>query len=140
MQKPAVQGAIGYVRRNQKWCLVLDEATWIARDLGLQRDLDSALFTFRSLEASLILCGQRPAWMGQYALSQPTHLFLFQTSHHNDIKALGDITGVNYELVIQTVANLDFKKHEVLYVNTHTRELFRTIAPKRPGGATENAA
>ena len=135
MQKPAVGGAIGYVRKNEKWCLILDEATWVARDLGLQRELDSALFQFRTLEASLILCGQRPAWMGQYALSQPTHLFLFQTSHHNDIKALGDISGVNYERVIETVANLDHRKHEVLYVNTRTREMTRTIAP--PGGRVQ---
>lgn len=132
MQKPAVGSAIGYVRKNHKWCLILDEATWVARDLGLQRELDSALFQFRTLQASLILCGQRPAWMGQYALSQPTHLFLFQTSHHNDIKALGDISGVNYQRVIDSVSSLDHKKHEVLYVNTRTREMWRTIAP--PGG------
>jgi len=138
MQKPSVQGAIGYVRRNRRWCLILDEATWIARDLGLQRDLDSALFTFRTLEASLILAGQRPAWMGQYALSQPTHLFLFQTAHTNDIKALGDIAGVNYDRVVQTVSTLDFNKHEVLYVNTHTRDMCRTIAPGRPSSREDD--
>lgn len=131
MQKPAVGGAIGYVRKNGSWCLIMDEATWVCRDLGLQRQVDSALFQFRTLNASLILCGQRPSWMGQYALSQPTHLFLFQTSHKNDIKALGDISGVNYDAVISTVMNLNHRTHEVLYVNTRTREMFRTIAPAR---------
>lgn len=131
MQKPAVAAAIGYVRKNGSWCLIMDESTWVCRDLGLQRDVDSALFQFRTLDASLILCGQRPAWMGQYALSQPTHLFLFQTSHKNDIKSLGDISGVNYDRVIDTVMSLDHRSHEVLYVNTRTREMFRTIAPAR---------
>jgi hypothetical protein len=131
MQKPAVGAAIGYVRKNGAWCLILDEATWVCRDLGLQRDVDSALFQFRTLDASLILCGQRPAWMGRYALSQPTHLFLFQTSHKDDVKALGDISGVNFDRVVETVASLNHRKHEVLYVNTRTREMFRTIAPAR---------
>lgn len=131
LQKPAVGGAIGYVRKNGRWCLILDEATWVCRDLNLQRDVDSALFQFRSLGASLILCGQRPSWMGRYALSMPTHLFIFQTAHKDDIKSLGDISGVNYESVIQTVPNLDHLRHEVLYVNTRTRGMFRTIAPAR---------
>lgn len=131
MQKPAVSSAIGYVRKNGGWCLIMDEATWVCRDLGLQRDVDSALFSFRTLDASLILCGQRPAWMGQYAMSQPTHIFLFQTSHKDDIKALGDISGVNYQRVINTVPNLDHRAHEALYINARTREMYRTIAPPR---------
>lgn len=129
VQKPAMKGAIGYVRRNGGWCVIIDEATWVCRDLNLQRDVDSALFQFRTLGASVILCGQRPAWMGRYALSQPTHLFLFQTSNKDDIKALGDISGVNHERVISTIGSLDHDSHEVLYVNTRTRELMRTIAP-----------
>lgn len=131
MQRPQVGAAIGYVRKNGSWCLILDENTWVCRDLALQRDVDSALFQFRSLDASLILCGQRPAWMGQYALSMPTHLFLFQTSHKNDAKALGDISGVNTDRVIETVQNLNHETHEVLYVNTRSREMYVTIAPAR---------
>jgi hypothetical protein len=131
MQKPAVAGALGYVRKNGAWCLVLDESTWVCRDLGLQREVDSALFQFRTLKASLILCGQRPKWAGQYVLSMPTHLFLFQTSHIEDSKSLGDITGVNSRTVADTVQNLDWASHEVLYVNTRTREMYRTIAPPR---------
>lgn len=131
MQRPAVQSAIGYVRKNKHWCLILDESTWICRDLMLQRDVDSALFTFRTLNASIILCMQRPKWAGQYALSQPTHLFLFQTAHKDDAKALGDITGVNHDEVVYNVARLDHSRHEVLYVNTRTHEMMRTIAPPR---------
>src|SRR5581483_5638693 len=61
IQKPAVAGAIGYVRLHGKWCLVLDEGTWICRDLGLQRDVDAALTGFRTLNASVIILGQRPS-------------------------------------------------------------------------------
>lgn len=131
MQKPAVAGAIGYVRKNGHWALVLDEGTWICRDLNLQRDVDSALFQFRTLNASVIVLGQRPSWMGRYVLSQPTHLFLFQTSDTNDRKSLGDISAVDTKVVQEVVRTLSYRTHECLYVNTRTREMFRTIAPPR---------
>lgn len=131
MQKPAVAGAIGYVRRNGHWCLVLDEGTWVCRDLNLQRDVDSALFQFRTLKASVIVLGQRPSWMGRYVLSQPSHIFLFQTADTNDRKALGDISGVDTKLVQELVRNLSHKEHHALYINTRTREMFRTVAPPR---------
>lgn len=131
VQRRGVAGAIGYVRHHKKWCLVIDEGTWVCRDLGLQRDVDSALNQFRSLKASVIVLGQRPSWMGQYVLSQPSHLFLFQTSHTDDLKSLGDIAGVDTKLVQYLVRNLDHQKHETLYINTRERTLMRTIAPAR---------
>lgn len=131
IQKPAVASALGYVRLHGKWCLILDEGTWICRDLNLQRDVDAALMHFRTLDASLIILGQRPSWMGQYVLSQPTHLFLFQTAHTEDLKSLGDIAGVDTKLVQHLVRNLDADRHEALYVNTRERTLYRTIASPR---------
>lgn len=131
LQKPAVGGAIGYVRRDGNWCIVIDEGTWVCRDLNLQRDIDSALFSFRTMRSSIIILGQRPSWMGRYVLSQPTHLFLFQTSDTNDRKALGDISAVDTKLVQELVRRLDHRRHEALYLNTRTREMFRTVAPAR---------
>lgn len=130
-QKPHVGGALGYVRLNGHWCLVIDEGTWVCRDLGLQRDVDSALNQFRTLKASIIILGQRPSWMGQYVMSQPTHIILFQTSHTNDLKSLGDISGFDTKLVQGLVRQLDADKHEALYLSTRTREMFRTVAPPR---------
>lgn len=131
LHKQLVRGAIGYVRKNKRWTLILDEGTWVCRDLNLQRDVDSALMHFRSLEASVIILGQRPSWMGRYVLSSPTHLFLFSTNDANDRKSLGEISGVDTRLVQDIVGSLDFRRHEVLYINTRTREMYRTIAPPR---------
>jgi hypothetical protein len=130
-QRPRVAGALGYVRNEKYWCVVLDEGTWVCRDLSLQRDVDSALFQFRSLDASMVILGQRPSWMGQYVMSQPTHFVLFQSSHTADLKSLGDISGVDTRLVQDIVRGLDFDRHEALYLNTRRREMFRTIAPPR---------
>jgi energy-coupling factor transporter ATP-binding protein EcfA2 len=130
-QKPRVRHAIGYVRLNGSWALLLDEGTWVCRDLGLQRDVDSALFQFRTLDASVIILGQRPSWMGRYVLAMPTHLFIFQTSDLADSKSLGEISGVNSETVRAIVPRLDFHAHEFLYLNTRRRMMFRSVAPPR---------
>lgn len=131
LQKPAVKGAIGYVRKNGHWAIIIDEGTWVCRDLNLQREVDSALFQFRTLKSSVIILGQRPSWMGRYVLSSPTHLFLFSTNDTNDKKALGEISGVNTKLVQELVSQLDFRRHEFLYINTRTRAMFRSVAPPR---------
>jgi hypothetical protein len=131
LHKRHVGEALGYVRRDGHWCLVIDEGTYVCRDLNLQRDVDSALQQFRSLRASIIILGQRPSWMGRYVLNQPSHLFLFQTADLNDRKALGDISGFDSRAVADIVQGLDRDKHEVLYLNTRSREMFRTVAPPR---------
>lgn len=131
LQKPLIAGALGYVRKNGHWCVVLDEGTWICRDLGLQRQVDSALTQFRTLNASVVVLGQRPAWMGRYVLSQPTHLFIFQTSNSDDLKALGDISGTDTKLVQAVVRSLDRQAHHALYIDTRSGSMFRTVAPPR---------
>jgi energy-coupling factor transporter ATP-binding protein EcfA2 len=130
-QKPRVGSVFGFVRNEGHWTVLLDEGTWVCRDLGLQRDVDSALFQFRSLRSSIIILGQRPSWMGRYVLSSPTHLFLFNTNDGDDRKALGDVSGVDSKLVAELVARLSFERHEVLYIDTRRREMFRTVAPPR---------
>lgn len=130
-QKPRVGAAIGYVRNEGHWTLVIDEGTWVCRDLNLQRDIDSALFQFRSLNSSVIILGQRPSWMGRYVLSSPTHLFLFNTNDGDDRKALGNVSGVDTRLVADLVGSLDHDAHECLYIDTRRRQMFRTVAPAR---------
>lgn len=131
IQKAGIRKVIEYVRDKGSWSLVIDEGTWVCRDLGLQREVDHALFQFRTMRSSIIILGQRPSWMGRYVLNQPTHLFLFETADVNDRKALGDISGFDSKEVAEVVRQLDHKSHEALYLNTRTREMFRTIAPPR---------
>lgn len=130
-QRPRVGAALGYIRNEGHWSVLLDEGTWVCRDLGLQRDIDSALFQFRTLDSSVIILGQRPSWMGRYVLSSPTHLFLFNTNDGDDRKALGNVSGVDSKLVAELVARLDFERHEFLYIDTRRRTMLRSIAPPR---------
>jgi hypothetical protein len=130
-QKPRVGAALGYVRQNGHWAVIVDEGTWVCRDLNLQRDVDSALFSFRTLNSSVIILGQRPSWMGRYVLSSPTHLFLFNTNDRDDRKALGDVSGIDSALVRDIVGELDFDRHHFLYIDTRTRTMLRSVAPPR---------
>jgi hypothetical protein len=41
------------------------------------------------------------------------------------------VSGVDSKLVAELVARLDFERHEVLYVDTRRRIMFRTVAPAR---------
>lgn len=131
VQKPLIQAALGFVDLDGHWCVVLDEGTWVYRDLGLGQDIDAALNQWRTNRASLVILGQRPAWMGRYVLSMPTHVFLFNTGNYEDAKSLGEITGSNVQLVRAIVPRLDRQRHEVLYVNSGNGEMFRTIARPR---------
>lgn len=131
MQKPRVKAAIGYVRVNGHWTLVLDETTWVCRDLGLQRDVDSALFQFRSLNASIILSAQRPSWIGRFALSSPRFLILFQTNDDQDRKSLGEISAMDTKAVREIVGDLNFSRHECLLLDTYARRMWRTIVTPR---------
>lgn len=130
-QRPRIGAALGYVRNEGHWAVMLDEGTWVCRDLNLQRDVDSALFQFRTLNSSIVILGQRPSWMGRYVLSSPTHLFLFNTNDGDDRKALGNVSGVDSKLVAALVERLDFERHEVLYIDTRRRVMFRTVAPPK---------
>lgn len=131
MHRPRIQGALGYVRQNGHWTIVLDEGTYVCRDLGLQRDIDSALMHFRTLDSSIIILGQRPSWMGRYTLSSPTFLFLFNTNDREDRKSLGDVSGVDTASIRDIVGNLSYERHEFLMVDTRRRRLFRSVAPPR---------
>lgn len=130
-QRPRVAEAIGYVRLNGNWSLLLDEGTWVCRDLGLQREVDSALFQFRTLKASIIILGQRPSWMGRYVLNMPTHLFIFRTADVNDQKSLGEISGFDSKQVGEIVRGLNRSSHEFLYLDTREQVMFRSVAPPR---------
>lgn len=130
-QKPRVQAAMGYVDLNGHWCLLIDEGTWVYKDLRLAEDVDSALTQWRSMKASVVILGQRPAWMGRYTLSMPTHIFLFHTANVEDAKSLGNIGGVDTKLIREIVQNLDRDAHEFLYLDLRHHKMFRSIAPPK---------
>lgn len=130
-QKQLIRAAFGWVEKRGHWTLLLDEGSWIYRDLGLNQEIDAALTQWRSNKSSVIILAQRPAWVGRAVLSQPTHIFLFYTGNREDAKSLGDITGADTAAVRDIVSQLDRQHHHFLYIDTQTGAMYRSVAPPR---------
>lgn len=130
-QAADLREAIQYVERHGKWALVVDEYVWVDGKLKLRDEMETLLFRGRTAKTSVIACAQRPAWISRFVYSQSDHIFFWRTNDHEDLKRLGDISGIDRKLAMDEITSLDTESHEALYVNTRTREMYRVTAPPR---------
>lgn len=126
-QRGILKDAITKIFHAESWCIFADDVQYLTDHLKLGPDLRILWLQARSLNISLVAATQRPRWVPREMWSQSTHLFLWQTADFEDLKALGGLNGVDSKLVRETVQTL--APHEVLYINTRTRYMVRTMAP-----------
>ena len=107
------------------WCVFVDEATYLSDMLNMKKQLSMLWQQGRSLGVSIVAATQRPAYIPLYAYDQATHLFLWRDNDHENLSRLSGLGGADNKLVRRVVPNLE--KHEVLYLNTRTGEMLRTI-------------
>jgi hypothetical protein len=125
-----IQAALMVIKRHGSWCLVVDELNYLSQTLGLRDDLAEMYHTARSNKVSIIGAAQRPSWIPRAAVDNPSHIFIFQAGDRDEIRRLGEIGGgLNWKLVSQEIADLDWRKHEFLYANPHRRLYYRSHAP-----------
>lgn len=118
--------ALDCMYQQGRWTIYLDELSYLADVLGMAREVRTLLRQGRSMGLSLVVTGQRPKGLPLDVYSQSTHLLLWGTSDDVDLKRLGEISGgVDKAQVRDAVKSL--RGHEVLYVNTRTRVLCRTM-------------
>jgi len=127
-QALAIQHALDYVFDAGSWAVVGDEVLWLTEQLRLNPELEAYWYQGRTSDISLICCSQRPAWIPRAAYSQSSHLFFFHTADREDQKRMGDITGVDVDVVRYETAQLG--KHEFLYVNPHEHVVLRCKVEK----------
>ena len=130
-QRYGLYDALSSVYEDGGWCVYADEIRYLADTLKLEHLLQLLWLQGRSLGVSLIGGTQRPAWIPLEAFSQATHLFLWRENDARNLKRLGEIGGVDSKALQAMVTNLDFKRHECLYVNTVDGTILRTIAERR---------
>lgn len=107
------------------WCVAIDELWYLIHMLKLEQFVRVYLQQARSLNMSIVVATQRPAFVPLEVYDQSTHLFFWLD---NDERNLRRISGISYrssKQVRETVAHL--VEHEVLYVNTITGEMVRTM-------------
>lgn len=126
-QRAAVEAFLEDVYRNGGWCVYLDELRYITGTLGLARHAELLWLQGRSLGVSLVGGTQRPAWVPLEAYDQATHLFLWRETDETNLRRLGGLAGVDTRTVRETIVELEH--HEVLYVNTRTGQLWRSLPP-----------
>ncbi len=113
------------------WTVFADEVGYLTKNLGLERVAKTYWQQGRSISLSFVSATQRPAWVPLEMYSQATHLFIWRVNDARDAKRLADISGSFDVKGIQVVArNLNFHRHEVLYLNTRTGASAITIPPK----------
>ena len=89
-------------------------------------------FQGRTSGLSVICLAQRPAHLPRLAYSSADYLFLAQTSDGRDVDNLREISaGIPKEIIEGALRQLDYNRHEFLFVDAHRKELARVIAPAR---------
>lgn len=132
-QRAGIARCLADVYERGGWAIYVDELRYLADTLGLDSYLEMLWLQGRSLGVSLVGGTQRPTWVPLEAFSQATHLFLWRESDVRNLKRLGEIGGLDSRVLQAAVAELDFRSHAVLYVNTATGELVHTRVSNRRG-------
>lgn len=137
-QAAMIRKAIDWSDRTGGWCVVADELMWLTRNLRLEKEIEAVYFQGRTQGVSLLGCAQRPSHVPLLAFSQATYLFLWQSSDKRDLERLREVgAGFPKGMIDEAVRQLDWHRHEVLFVNAKSKELARTIAPARIGSAKQ---
>lgn len=115
-QRREIQRAMARMYRSGGWCVVADELRYLTQTLGLKSEAEMYWLQGRSLNLSFVTATQRPAWVPLEAYDQATHLFLWRETDKRNLARLGDIGGVDTEVIRYIIPQLP--KHDFLYINT----------------------
>lgn len=128
-QREVILNALEQVYLQGGWCVYLDELWYISVALNLAKEVKTYLLQARSLNIALVAATQRPAWVPLEVYDQSTHLFFWGDTDEANVNRISGIGGLDTNLVRATIRNLDPHRHEVLYMNTRQRVMYRTIPP-----------
>lgn len=110
--------------RQTGWTLAMDEARYVTHFLGLEKECVLFILQGRSQGNSLICSVQRPRFVPLEVYDQATHLFLWTDSDRSNVNRTSELAGFNRRAVIKAFRRMS--KHDVLYVNTVTEDMFIT--------------
>jgi hypothetical protein len=130
LQARAMGEALHFAYATGGWSVLVDEALWFTRSLGLARELETLWVKGRSQGLSLLASAQRPAHLPLYAYSQARLFFLWRTRDGRDLDRLAEISaGVDPRLLERAIVRLDTARHEALFFDSETGLAGRVVAP-----------
>lgn len=126
-QREVFRDAFARIYREGAWTVAIDELWYIINVLNLGAEVKTYLLQARSLDISLVVATQRPAWVPLEVYDQSTHLFFWRDNDETNLRRISGISYRSGDLIRHIVSNLD--RYQVLYVNTRTGAMVRTKAP-----------
>lgn len=127
-QAAVIRDALGAIYTSGSWCVALDEARYVAEQLGARDLLQLLWLQGRSNKVSIVAATQRPRFLPIEAFSQATHLFLWRSRDRYDLDRLAGLGTIPTATIRNTIANLP--PHTCLYVNTRDDTLAITRPPR----------
>lgn len=115
-QKRQIARAMARMYRSGGWAVSADELRYLTQTLGLKSECEMYWLQGRSLKLSFVTATQRPSWVPLEAYDQATHLFIWRETDKRNLARLGDIGGMDTQVIRTVVPNLP--KHDFLYLNT----------------------
>jgi hypothetical protein len=92
-QRQEFLAAMRRVWSEGSWCIYVDEAYYLEKQLGLQNELIKLLTQGRSKRISVVLGVQRPAWVTRFALSEPSHILCARLGDRRDVTTMAELAG-----------------------------------------------
>jgi hypothetical protein len=123
-----LHSTLDHAFRDGSWCIYVDELPYACKRLGLAADLVTIWEQGRALGLSLVTATQRPAHVPLEAYSAASHLFLWRETDGSNLKRFRELGGGLGPAVVAALPTL--RGHEVLYVNTRTGDIARTLPPR----------
>lgn len=114
-QREQIRDVLNGIYTTPGWSLVLDEVSYLSKDLGLDRELNRNWREGRSKGTTIIAGTQRPVNVPRNMWENATHFIMFKISGKEDRDTatgyLGDLRGVAFETLAQ------LPQFEFLYVD-----------------------
>lgn len=93
--------------KDGAWTVYVDEEYYVEKQLGLGSAMTMLLTQSRSKGISVVMGMQRPAWVSQFALSEPTHVICFQLGTRDDLKKVTGNTSEKLERPIRDLTRFE---------------------------------
>lgn len=116
--------ALMRLRDQTGWTIGVDETHYLSDFLGLQKELELLWRQGRSEGTTVIANTQRPRHIPLVAYSQATHLFFWSSPDISDVRRIGEMVPLPLTDILAVLGTQG--KHDILYVNTVSGDMFQT--------------
>ena len=123
------KAALNGIRHAGGWTVYADDIMFMSKQLRLRSSFDALWQIARSEGVSLVASSQEPVDVPPMAYTNASHLFLFKVLDRRRAERVGEQSGVNRDVVQETVLRLP--KHEFLYVSKDTGRMVRSSVIRR---------